>query len=259
MFQEPLKFVMSTSQGSHSEAAVIKSHWHEALRKCFTEEYVKACKEKVQQLEEQAITAKVINSASTMLPHDPAFVWNPDGVQTFDVPLDLRFPVHVLRTQHCLLDGLWWPWKGIPMFVKVLVGPILVSILTEEQIIEAGSDLPGFLKTSCRLSQNQFFDVQAGDVIWIPAGRMPVFYGLSMIKETPFLTASSDLKRRMKVTDLPVEFVSFVCMLALDGKLIPSSVKSIMSGHLSLNLKSVPKSIKEHEKFGTFKAALDGV
>ena len=110
------------------------------------EDYCDVLRTKATVLKEM-VQSKERTLGISCVPIQGDFAWNKQGVHVFDTNMKScgHLLVHAVQN-HCFASECeWWPWKGMPMFVRFLAGACVVLMLSPEQVKAAASDVPGWL------------------------------------------------------------------------------------------------------------------
>ena len=256
MFALPLKFgkFPMTEDGP-------LTWWHGELAKFWDEEYTNVCLDKARSLAEQGLAKKKIQGITVPPAKERGFVWKKNGGSEFGDVMEMKAVIHILQTSFFTCAPDFWPWKGVPMMIKMLQGSCITVVLTPEQILAAKEDVPSWLSKATQndLADNFVWQLHAGACMWIPFGFMPVFYGAHVQNGVPLITQANARGGGAKKS-LPDEFISFsVFFMCMDPGMIQphDPMLSRIAANLVSASASIPRSVKEHPSMIAYKSKLE--
>ena len=188
-------------------------------------------------------------------------MWNPEKDETiFTCSGKFRTPLHIQLCHKFNVDQEAWPWKGIPMFLRMIEGSASIQVLGAHELEQAGSDVMPWLKerATADLAAVPTCKLEAGESIWLPYGSLPLIIGLDETENG--LAKGVDRKSKSKPLDSKnLPYISYALVPAFDTSLTLDSakLKGIVRASLALSSAWLPASIKSSEDFKAWQKSLE--
>ena len=165
------------------------SHWDRALSSFFDAAMTENCMTKANLILDDLKEQGSFHGFSTVSPPSE-FPWNSPGQPMIQNVPELRVVIHVQVCHKFDVGFSAWPWKGVPMMLKMLMGCAVVTVLPPEIVQSAGSNVLSCFDESKtkgkEFTKAKSFIVKEKDSVWVPFGAMAIVYAVELDESGDF-------------------------------------------------------------------------
>ena len=156
--------------------------------------------------------------------------------------------IHVQECEKFSMAFEHYPWGGLPLFLTVISGRMMVCVLCPGTFTHMGADVHTYMSTAAdtALRKCPMFCLTSGQSVWLPFGSKPLIMGIS-----------SDVEAfKKKGQEYEPDHVSFMINLALsaDDVKVHAAIRSEVQVSVAASSPSMPECVHGNEHFLKWKS-----